>query len=534
MICAAICACILYACVKELEESRENNSPDELITGKNTELTMAAARQWYNANNQPVVELRSGKKKDGSLVMPIWEKAKERKRGKRYEVVEMPLKTQLATVWMDKETRDRVNWEEDGKKIRNIVHLVILKDLKTGNTRSFIMVFIGSYDYLMKTKTFGKNSYLYREPDFDGSVLFFEQGKGMLNGWIYKNGKIKNEILPKPGEADNPFQLRSEVCWKEVEYITYQECENANYYEWDAEYGGYVVVIVPEVCHTEYVPNYITKCEDSDCDDDSGWITPPPPPPPDTTPNTPNDPCGDGKAGNTNNNNMISDSTIKTQMDSILKDKVTSGAYNEWSVSIGKNGNTYTVSNAEEGTPTSSPIPYIPNMVAFGHYHTAGAGVPSNEDLYVFLEKVRDNPNIETMYTYGKSVCDGYGAGGTETYAINVYDREAVRTFLASNPKSENIDGFFHTFIDTKEVGAAYNNILDRVNHGGYDNHNPPYYYTPEAIALSYIMNSFNMGVTLSRSVSCGNFYNSNFEILDVLDINTTPGNSILDITTCQ
>lgn len=43
--------------------------------------------------------------------------------------------------------------------------MVILKNLETGEIYNFIMVFIGTYDYLMHTTSFENNSYLHREAD---------------------------------------------------------------------------------------------------------------------------------------------------------------------------------------------------------------------------------------------------------------------------------------------------------------------------------------------------------------------------------
>ena len=34
-----------------------------------------------------------------------------------------------------------------------------------------MMTFVGTYEYLKKTRTIGKNGYLYRQPDFSGAVL---------------------------------------------------------------------------------------------------------------------------------------------------------------------------------------------------------------------------------------------------------------------------------------------------------------------------------------------------------------------------
>jgi hypothetical protein len=51
----------------------------------------------------------------------------------------------------------------------------------------------------------------------------------------------------------------------------------------------------------------------------------------------------------------------------------------------------------------------------------------------------------------------------------------------------------------------------------------------PGAVALSYIMSKYNMGVTLSRRVDEGTF-----NIINAKDTVNAGGSKILDITTCQ
>ena len=42
----------------------------------------------------------------------------------------------------------------------------------------------------MHTTSFENNSYLHREADFDGKVLFYNFNYGLVNGWKYESGKI--------------------------------------------------------------------------------------------------------------------------------------------------------------------------------------------------------------------------------------------------------------------------------------------------------------------------------------------------------
>ena len=114
--------------------------------------------------------------------------------------------------------------------IRNTTKMVVLKDLVTNKTRSFIMVFVGSYDYLTRSRNMGRNSYLYREPDYDGMVLYYAINGTFINGWRYSNGKLVGYISPSYNEqGESSVQTRG-----------YQDCHDV----YTTEYR--------QDCHDEY------------------------------------------------------------------------------------------------------------------------------------------------------------------------------------------------------------------------------------------------------------------------------------------
>lgn len=74
---------------------------------KNTELTKSAARQWYEANYEPVVATRANYEDTTVCMMkPKWENAKESNR-RRYEVVEMPILVHGGRIMLDAETAQK-------------------------------------------------------------------------------------------------------------------------------------------------------------------------------------------------------------------------------------------------------------------------------------------------------------------------------------------------------------------------------------------------------------------------------------------
>ncbi|MCQ4912710.1 hypothetical protein NE694_21760, partial [Phocaeicola vulgatus] len=53
--------------------------------------------------------------------------------------------------FIDNEKKEKYELQDDLDKIYNVVLMVILKNLETGELYTFIRVFIGTYDYLMHT-----------------------------------------------------------------------------------------------------------------------------------------------------------------------------------------------------------------------------------------------------------------------------------------------------------------------------------------------------------------------------------------------
>ena len=112
----------------------------------NKQLTVSVARQWYESHYDSVVcfNTRFGGNDDmPAFIKPKWSHATESNRG-RYEVVQMPILTQARHMIVDEETRLHFDELHAKNKLRNSTHLVILKNLETGQVRSFVSIFVGS------------------------------------------------------------------------------------------------------------------------------------------------------------------------------------------------------------------------------------------------------------------------------------------------------------------------------------------------------------------------------------------------------
>lgn len=241
---------LLYACVQdEWFINKEQESSNELSIGKNKELTIAAAKSWYNNNETPVTRMAvTDNNMLGILVAPSWNHAKEWKKG-HYEVVEASLLSNMDVLFYDKETYSQKGkmTKEEKKKIMNVGRTVILKDIITGKITTFNMVIIGSRDYLMQSNELSNNSYLYRESQFDGMVLFFHPDGNFVNGWKYENGKITKRLSPVtdfedllPDSNSLPSTRASQDCYTNYYTYTYLYCPSTRAYtnDWISSYSS--------------------------------------------------------------------------------------------------------------------------------------------------------------------------------------------------------------------------------------------------------------------------------------------------------
>ena len=93
-------------------------------------MTIAKAEQWYNATNPSATTVRS-LSADGRIpAKPNWNKAKESRKGD-LEVVETTLMTSGSTFFMDNETKEKYELQDDLDKIYGNYILIYTNYVKT-------------------------------------------------------------------------------------------------------------------------------------------------------------------------------------------------------------------------------------------------------------------------------------------------------------------------------------------------------------------------------------------------------------------
>lgn len=246
----------------------------------------------------------------------------------------------------------------------------------------------------------------------------------------------------------------------------------------------------------------------SGCGDGSGTVI---------VPGEVEDPCKKAKASITAANNVLKNPDVQTKMDAVLRGKTQ--APNEWGVAIGQKTNGYEVTNVVEGIPgekeVTIPVSQLTTpLIGDGHSHAGAAGRPSGGDLYEMLKVLLTHTDFKYRYVYG----DYFGV--PENYALIINDRNAAIAFLGQFPRSENYDELNHSIRRDSPLGREFYRAFYHVNEGRSDNTSGEV-YDSGAIAMAYILEKYNSGISISKADANGTLKKINATVQQI----TVPGN---------
>jgi hypothetical protein len=210
-----VLAIIIFACHKEISFDLNERAKE-----------IESAKDWYQTNRTGTPTLKSGTETQISVTLiPNWEEAYRRK-NKRYRTVEVALNSIGRLTFTTSEVYDFYKQSKDYKYRQSMTRLVIRTDRKTEETIAFLMTIIPSQSYFEKTnfKPF-HNTYIKRDKDYDGYIVFHNLNGILENGWKYENGQITKALHKNTQNTD--FILKSGYydCTTYVYYTTYTECQ---------------------------------------------------------------------------------------------------------------------------------------------------------------------------------------------------------------------------------------------------------------------------------------------------------------------
>ena len=184
-------------------------------------LTVQEAQSYLVSTNGNSLVLKS-KSFDHKKYKPNWDLASLD--GNEYvDVVETPIQSYRGFGFLTQESYEKWHKNKDYKYTGSMTRLVVLHYKKTNKTVSFLMTIIGDSEYLEQVSfKIYKNTYLKKEKDFCGLVLFHDLEGMFVNGWRFTDGKVSHKL--KSGE-DIDLQLKSNDCVVISIYEWYTDCE---------------------------------------------------------------------------------------------------------------------------------------------------------------------------------------------------------------------------------------------------------------------------------------------------------------------
>jgi len=238
-----------------------------------------------------------------------------------------------------------------------------------------------------------------------------------------------------------------------------------------------------------------------------------------TAPNVPNlgdNPCRKTNASISAANTVLKNPTVQTYMDAVLKGKTPN--IHEFALKIGDSGNSnYTFSNLVEGNESTTDmdlaiLPPGSKYIGDGHSHAKGRGKPSAGDFYGMLNESLINDNFKYRYVYGDS-----DVGTDEIYALVIHDRALALQFLNAFPESENYDSTTHDFIRDSEIGEEFFKMRTLYMRSSVINTSNEDYH-PKAVAMAYILDKFNVGISIAKADTNGNLKKINTSLEEITD----------------
>lgn len=146
--------------------------------------SVAEAQAWYETNNPGYLTLKSSNTEEHTKeVMPAWECA-FKSQNEKVEIIEANI---LSTGGFGYATEESFYaWErsDNNNYMASLPRLVVMRDKKSGEIISFVMTIIGDKECLEKKqfKLWNENSYLKKDKEFSGLVLFHNLDGEFVNG----------------------------------------------------------------------------------------------------------------------------------------------------------------------------------------------------------------------------------------------------------------------------------------------------------------------------------------------------------------
>ncbi len=443
-----VVAALLVACYEELDMGR--SKADFSMT---YEEEVTAAREFYES-------LRDSKTRGASMDLksesgmianmePLWGKEfAYRRKGKKNRTVEAVMDGSKRMLFILPEVREKYLQTKDPRYKQSITRLVVKTDSDTGEKQAFTMTILPDLAYLEKTnfKPF-YNTYVQKDKDFSGVILFHELDGYFANGWRYTDGKVTHSISGTTFSHEEIEQYKAQTRATEEQctwihyYIEIEQCRVWCYMnEYKFECGE------EQDCYT-YWEYYTSKYECVEVDipgsggeNDGGYI-----PPPDTPTGDRTDPAVDCAAVAS----MMVDEAFNHGLDTL------------WGAASGTNRDAY-YRNVEDGWI----IDELSNVITpSGRTRTSLRYDAEDLEGRVFDKRVHTHPDGSSSPSFDDiyALCRDFNQGRcSEDYFYGVISTYGIVGFTISN--RDAFSEYASLLIDTQKGDATYATMESEYN----------------------------------------------------------------------
>lgn len=160
---------ILLACEQEFSISSFR------ATQRDLQSEVDRVRQWYDQNKPGLVQTKSGLDDELLITLaPNWSESFLRE-DENYETVEVAVAMNKRVTYMISDVHAKYVLTKEPVYKQDMRRFVFLTDKRTNKMKCFVMLIVPDLDYLEKTdfKPFRKNTYLERDTDFSGYILYY-------------------------------------------------------------------------------------------------------------------------------------------------------------------------------------------------------------------------------------------------------------------------------------------------------------------------------------------------------------------------
>lgn len=226
-----IVVCLLVAC----NEEWDTRHSQELSPSYEEEVI--AAREFYESL-RPLKTRSSHVKIDNSSAMiadmePRWGKQFTfRRMNKKYRTVESVMYGNFRTSFLLGDVYKKYSETKDSRYKQSMTRLVVQTERATGVRYAFTMTILPSLEYLEKSNFRPYyNTYLKKDKDFSGMILFHELDGSFANGWYYQHGKVTHSISETTLSREEIDEWRSRLARTRSAGDTETECHWVDYYD---------------------------------------------------------------------------------------------------------------------------------------------------------------------------------------------------------------------------------------------------------------------------------------------------------------